>query len=222
MSQRTDLVASVASRASRLSGPARQVHSAVLDAFTATGRPPSADDLERLIRAGGGDPNRVRAELSDADVLAFSADGEIRAAYPFSPAPTAIRVSWAGSPTVYAMCAIDALGMSAMLGRPVTITAAEPDTGREITVTVDADHARWRPRSAVVFAGEAGDANCLSVDRCCGYISFFATARSARAWARRHPEITGKVLRRGWALRTGIDEFGTLLRPADGGAVPAD
>jgi hypothetical protein len=32
------------------------------------------------------------------------------------------------------MCAIDALGMSAMLGRPVTITAAEPDTGGISTV----------------------------------------------------------------------------------------
>jgi hypothetical protein len=32
------------------------------------------------------------------------------------------------------MCAIDALGMSAMLSHPVTITAAEPGTGRTITV----------------------------------------------------------------------------------------
>lgn len=41
-------------------------------------------------------------------------------------------MSWAGGPTAYAMCAIDTLGMSAMLGRPVTITAAEPDTGIDV------------------------------------------------------------------------------------------
>jgi hypothetical protein len=68
--------------------------------------------------------------LAAADVLAFTADGQIRAAYPFSAAPTAIQVSWPGGPQVHAMCAIDALGMSAMLGCPVTITAAEPGTGR--------------------------------------------------------------------------------------------
>ena len=212
MSRDTDPWPSLALRAARLSGPAWQVHRAVLAAFTATGHPPPAAEIERLIRAGGGDPQRVRAELTEADLLAFSARGEIRAAYPFSPAST-ILVRWDGGPEVYAMCAIDALGMSAMLGRPVTITASEPDTGRAITVTVDAGQARWAPRTAVVFAGDAGDAGCPSVDRCCGYISFFTTRRAARAWARRHPEITGTVLRRDAALHFGIDAFGALLAP---------
>ncbi len=114
------------------------------------------------------------------------------------------------------MCAIDALGMSAMLGRPVTITAAEPGTGRRITVAVDNDQARWAPATAVVFAGETGEAGCPSADRCCGYINFFTTRRAARAWARGHPEITGTILSRDGALRIGIDEFGTLMRPAAG------
>jgi hypothetical protein len=205
---------SLALRAARMSGPARQVHRAVLAAFTATGQPPPGAEIERVIRAGSGDPQRVRAELTEADLLAFTARGEIRAAYPFSPAPTTIRVRWDGGPQVHAMCAIDALGVSAMLGRPVTITASEPDTGRAITVTVDAGQARWAPRTAVVFAGDAGDAGCPSVDRCCGYISFFTTRRAARAWARRHPEITGTVLRRDAALHFGIEAFGALLAPA--------
>jgi Alkylmercury lyase len=90
------------------------------------------------------------------------------------------------------MCAIGALGMSAMLGRPVTITAAEPDTGRIITVHADSSRARWRPRTAVVLAGSAGDACRPAADRSCGYINFFASRRAARAWARRHPEVTGR------------------------------
>jgi hypothetical protein len=110
------------------------------------------------------------------------------------------------------MCAIDALGMSAMLGRPVTITAAKPDTGHPVTVTVDAGQARWAPRTAVVFAGATGEPGCPSADRCCGSISFFTTGRSARAWARRHPQITGTTLRRDGALRMGIQTFGALLQ----------
>jgi hypothetical protein len=74
-----------------LSGPARQVHLAVPAAFTATGQPPPPAELDRLARASGGQPGPVLAELAGADVLAFTADGQIRAAYPFSPAPTAIR-----------------------------------------------------------------------------------------------------------------------------------
>jgi len=213
VSRPTDPWPALALRAGRLSGPARQVHRAVLGAFTVSGKPPSPAEIERLIRADGGDPDRVRAELTEADLLAFTASGEIRAAYPFSPVPTAIQVTWADGPDVYAMCAIDALGMSAMLGRPVTITAAEPDTARAITVTVDTGRARWTPRAAVVFAGATRGRSCPSVDRCCGYISFFVTARAARAWARRHPEISGYVLRRDAALHFGIGAFGALLEP---------
>jgi hypothetical protein len=194
-----------------LSGPARQVHQAVLAAFAETGRAPTRAELERIARACGGDPVAVLAELAALDVIAFAADGEIRAAYPFSPSPTPIQVTWSGGPVAHAMCAIDALGMSAMLGHPVTITAAEPGTGRIITVEADRDHARWHPRTAVVFAGSAGDTSCPAADRSCGHINFFASARAARAWARSHPGVTGTVLTRAAALSCGIAEFGSMM-----------
>ena len=163
-------------RAGNLTGPARQVHQAVLAEFARTGQPPARSELERLARSLGASPDAVLAELAEADAIVFNDHGEIRAAYPFSPVHTPIRVSWPDGPAVYAMCAIDALGMSAMLGHPVTITAAEPDTGRVITVHVNGSRARWRPRSAVVFVGSAGDTCRPSVDRSCGYINFFASA----------------------------------------------
>ena len=199
-------------RAGGLSDLARQVHRSALAAFARTGQPPARSELERLARSQGAGPDAVLAELAATDVIAFTADGEIRAAYPFSTVRTPIRVSWAGGPAAYAMCAIDALGMSAMLGRPVTITAAEPGTGRIITVHADGRQARWDPRTAVVLAGSAGDACRPSADRSCCYINFFATARAARAWARRHPEVTGTLLTREGALGIGIAEFGTLLQ----------
>ena len=205
-------------RADGLSGAARQVHRAVLAAFARTGQPPGRGELERLAREPGADPSAVLAELGERDVLAFAADGQIRAAYPFSAVATPIQVSWPGGPAAYAMCAIDALGMSAMLGRPVTITAAEPGTGRVITVHADADHARWDPRTTVVFAGSAGDARGPSADSACSYINFFTTVRAARAWARRHPEVTGRLLTQDAALRSGVAQFGTLLQAAPPGA----
>ena len=103
--------------AATLTGPARQVHLAVLAAFAQAGQAPGRVELERIARAGGADPAAVLAELAERDVIAFGQAGEIRAAYPFSPSPTPIRVSWQGGPVTYAMCAIDALGISAMLGQ---------------------------------------------------------------------------------------------------------
>jgi hypothetical protein len=199
-------------RAGKLTGPARQVHQTALAEFARTGQPPARSELERLARSLGASPDAVLTELAEADAIVFNDHGEIRAAYPFSPVPTPIRVSWPSGPAVYAMCAIDALGMSAMLGHPVTITAADPDTGRVITVDVDGSRARWRPQKAVVFAGSAGDACRPSVDRSCGYINFFASRQSARAWAGRHPEAAGRLLTQESALAIGIAEFGSLLQ----------
>ena len=82
----------------------------------------------------------------------------------------------------------------------------------------DGDHARWNPPTTVVFAGSAGDAGRPSADGACGYINFFATAGAARAWARHHPEVTGRLLTQDAALRSGVAQFGTLLRAAPPGA----
>ena len=208
-------------RTEGLSGPARQVHQAVLAAFGRTGQPPARGELEQFARNLGATPDAVLAELAETDAIAFGPGGGIRAAYPFSPVRTPIRVTWPGGPAAYAMCAIDALGMSAMLGHPVTITAAEPDTGRVITVRAQGSQARWRPRMAVVFAGSAGDACRPAADRSCRYINFFASRRAARAWARRHPEVTGRLLTQDGALGIGIAEFGSLLQAAPPADTPA-
>jgi len=199
-----------------LTPPARHIHLAVLGNFAETGRALTRAELERIARGQGADPGAVLAELAGRDVLAFDGHGEIQAAYPFSPSPTPIQVTWEGGPRGYAMCAIDALGISAMLDRPVTITAREPGSGRPVTVEVDRNQARWRPRRAVVFSGAASDAEgaCRAVDRSCGHINFFTSSRAAREWASRHPEITGTTLGHAQALRHGIAEFGALMHAA--------
>ncbi|SDU24993.1 alkylmercury lyase family protein [Jiangella alkaliphila] len=214
MTELPDLQLNKNSAAAQLTPSARRVQLAVLTSFAETGRPPARTELLRLAGDLGTDPAAALAELADRDVVAFDAHGEIRAAYPFSPTPTAIRVTWGGGPTVYAMCAVDALGMSAMLGRPVTITATEPDDDRVVTVEVDGDRAAWTPDTAVVFAGTTGDACCPSVDRTCSTINFFTTHEAARRWAHRHPDVTGSLLDQPEALACGITEFGALLRVA--------
>jgi hypothetical protein len=207
--------------AAALTRPARQVHLAVLAAFARTGQAPGRGELERIARAEGADPGAVLAELAERDVIAFGQAGQIRAAYPFSPSPTPIRVSWEGGPVGYAMCAIDALGVSAMLGRPVTITAAEPGTGRVITVDADRDQARWDPPGAVVFAGATGGDCGHAADRSCGHINFFTTARAARTWAKANPAVTGRILGRTAALSAGVAEFGAFMRAGDDTGLPA-
>lgn len=211
-----DLELNKSRAAAALTPPARHLHQMVLTAFAQTGRAPRRPDLERHARERGIDPGPALTELVERDVLAVDDQGEIRAAYPFSPAPTPHQLTWDdGADVVYAMCAIDALGVSAMLGVPVTITSTEPGTDQTVTVHVDRDTARWHPDTAVVFAGTTGDTCCPSVDRTCGHINFFTSTDAARAWAARNPDVTGVVLDQDQALASAVTEFGALLQPID-------
>jgi hypothetical protein len=214
MTELPDLEPNKAHATAALTPPARQLHQWVLTAFAETGQAPLRADLERTACDRGIDPGPALTELTRRDVLAVDEQGEIRAAYPFSPTPTRHRVTWDGGAGAHAMCAIDALGMSAMLGRPVTITSTEPSTDHTVTVQIDNDTARWHPGTAVVFAGNSGDACCPSVDRTCGHINFFTMPDAARDWAARNPDVTGVVLDQDQALASGIAEFGALMRPS--------
>lgn len=47
--------------------------------------------------------------------------------------PTSHAVAIVGGPTAWAMCAVDALGIVAMLGRDVTIASTDPYSGEPVS-----------------------------------------------------------------------------------------
>ncbi len=204
-------------------GGLRAVHQQVLRSFATTGRPPAASDLAETAARYDTSVAAVLAALHTGDFLQLAADGQIRAAYPFSAVPTAHQVDLDGGPRVHAMCAIDALGIAAMIHAAVTITSADPHTGDLVSITVQADGATaaWHPPAAVVFAGRhasrGGDARGpiraipAAADVSCGYVNFFSSTASAAAWASGHPEATGDILGHAAALRLGTAIFGPLL-----------
>ncbi|MEO3779855.1 organomercurial lyase [Micromonospora sp. B11E3] len=68
------------------------------------------------------------------------------AAYPFSPTPTPTpHVVALGDIEVFAMCAIDALGMPFMLGADATITSTDPHIGQPVGVTITNGAATYQP-----------------------------------------------------------------------------
>jgi Alkylmercury lyase len=193
---------------------ARAVHKAILRSFATTGRAPDRATLAE-VAPGGREPEVLLRELHDRDVVRFDEQGRIHAAYPFSAVPTAHRVTIADGPTVFAMCAIDALGIADMLGKDVTITSTDPATGEPIGLTVHGGQATWEPETAVVFVGAviptAPTGDGAAVDRCCQVMNFFVSTDSAQAWIAAHSGVSGVALTQSQAFRLGIDIFAPLL-----------
>jgi hypothetical protein len=194
----------------------KAVHQAVLVAFGATGHPPTISARDAVSAGSGRATADVLAALHELDAVRLGPDGGVAVAYPFSAIPTRHRVQIGDRVEVYAMCAIDALGMSAMLGEDIRIDSVDVTTGHPVTVTMTASTtrgvARWDPAEAVVFVG-ADAAGGPSADCCCDYLNFFTDAAAAQAWTAAHPHVPGQILTQAEAEDLGVRLFGHLLTP---------
>jgi hypothetical protein len=135
-------------RAAGLLPAVRGLHRQLLRHFASTGSSPTPHDLAEVAAADGVEVHQAMRRLAEEDLVALDNRGRLLAAYPFSPAPTAHVVRIGGVRT-YAMCAIDALGVPAMVGRDATITSTDTHTGRPIVVTVVAGRAAFDPHETV-------------------------------------------------------------------------
>ncbi|MBO0815146.1 MAG: hypothetical protein J2P30_08370, partial [Actinobacteria bacterium] len=110
----------------------------------------------RLAAAALGLGDSAVAELKDADLV--HSDGRVvTVAYPFSGRPTRQQVELDVFPAVYAMCAIDALGIPVMAGRDARIAATDPRDGATVVVSVRGGRWRWTPSGAVVIFARTAD-----------------------------------------------------------------
>lgn len=207
---------------------------ALLLAFPEHGGAPDRAALTRLASVCGVPLEPTLALLARKDcVRRDSTTGAIRAAYPFSGVPTPHRVTLPASgqgaaPTqIYAMCALDALGIPLMLRRSAVITSVDALTGGAVRVMVtpsDADAlesvaqgvagwmATWEPATAAVFARHeqhdcTGDASCA----CCPLTNFFGAPAHAADWLATNGWPDGGLLTQAEALRRAHALFAGLL-----------
>jgi hypothetical protein len=206
-----DVLSTWRTRALPLDPVEKAVHQAVLRAFAATGRPPTVSALDAVTAGSGRATTDVLAALHERDAVRLGPDGGIAVAYPFSAIPTRHRVR-IGDCVVHAMCAIDALGMSAMLGEDIRIDSVDVTTGHPVTVSTTGGVTRWDPAEAVVFVG-ADAAGGPSADCCCAYLDVFTDAATAQAWSAAHPHVRGQILTQPEAEDLDVRLFGHLLTP---------
>lgn len=196
-------------RLSALTGGERRLYRSILTSFragTALGR----DELAELASRLDLELEPALARLAREDLVHADEHGSILVAYPFSGRPTAHRVFFDGH-EVYAMCAIDALGIAPMLGEAIEICSRDPLTDEEINVQLEPDgQGSWRPREAVVVCGTAGGGDACS--GCCPVLNFFASTTSAQRWLASRPDVRGTVFSMEDAIAAGRVVFGDVLK----------
>jgi hypothetical protein len=174
-------------------GPnAQALYRALLPALAATGAPPPLADAAAKARLT---PDLVRAALSElatADLVTLDEDGIVAGVFPLSARPTRHRVQLQNGPVLHAMCAVDALGVPAMLGEAAVVSSTDPVTGEPVQVTINHEgRLDVESPAAVVLLARAGDGPLAGA--CCSVIDFYADAATARR-ALDQPGTRGTVL----------------------------
>jgi hypothetical protein len=243
----SDLV--TACRSTHLTAAAYRFYRAIPPFFAEWGGAPDPAQLRGLAVHFGVPLAATVTELAAKGLVQRDpATGAMLVAYPFSSAPTAHRVTLApvaaegitdrNPRLVYAMCALDALGIPLLLRRDALIASQDAPTGETIEVNVqvtDADalsaatgwEAQWSPASPVIYARapEHEHEHECGVDAattCCPLINFFTTEAHAYAWAEVHPVVNGVLLSQVEAVRYAHEQFGGLLERIEPGFAPGD
>ena len=98
----------------------RRVHRALIDTVLMTGLVPPVSELADQLGTSTEEIHKSLGALEVADYLALGVDGQVSCLYPLSATPT-LHVVLVESDRRFAMCAIDALGIPAMLDRDLDI-----------------------------------------------------------------------------------------------------
>ncbi len=155
----------------------------VVGQFAALGRAPT---LGEIADATGLLPGEVAEELKKLrarDVVVLDGEGRITGAYPFTERSSGHRVVVRGK-TLSAMCAVDALGVGAMLGADAEIESSCRFCGAPIrakTADAGAALAEVAPKGAVVWIGHYYADGCAASSTCT-ILAFFCSADHLAAW----------------------------------------
>jgi hypothetical protein len=225
-------------RSIRLPRAAYRFYRALLLVFPEHGGPPERATLRRLARRFDVGLEATLALLVARDLVQRDpATGTITAAYPFSGIPTAHRVFLAATsdhPAVelFAMCAVDALGIPLMLRQAATITSVDGLTHEPVYVSVmpsasgtssapaaePVEHGGWRaawdPVEAVILARPEDHEHThglVAADSCCPIINFFCSLDHAERWAAAHADGEVHVYSQAQALRYAAILFAGVL-----------
>ena len=198
-------------RGARLTAEEEHVRRRVLERF-ATGATVSLSSLAERSRIARAQIREILRRLAAADLLVLDGTGEIiLAAYPFSSIPTPHRVRLIGR-AVFALCAVDALGIPAMLQETANISS---QCGYcELPVEIEArpeQLTRYLPPEGVVWFPTSEDECCPVAESRCPNISFFCTSDHLEVWRKANGQPAGVVLSVLEAFEAGREIFGSLL-----------
>ncbi len=192
--------------------PEDKLRRAILDYFVATGHAPNRPALSVRTGFSEADLSGLLSSLERRDLIVFSRNGEkIEAAYPFTDRKTEHRVI-VDDLTLRAMCAIDALGVGAMLNRDTVIHSKCRYCGCKVKIETEQNGlsiASVSPENAVVWSG-IQDIDGCAADTQCSVMAYFCSDDHLAIW---HEDNEGEPQGHRLSIDQGLEAGAAIFIP---------
>jgi hypothetical protein len=144
------------------------------------------------------DEMQACGESTEAGILRAPTSELIAIAWPLANIPTGIIVKVDGGKPVFGRCAIDALGVSEMLGKKTTVVEATArDNGTPLRIVVSGQEILGAEPAGIVIVKGRG----------CDTMSFFSSKEAGEKWQKEHGG-EGTLFTLANAVKNGAEIFG--------------
>jgi hypothetical protein len=137
----------------------------------------------------------------------------IDSSYPFSGIKTShiVTINKEGHKNVYAMCAIDALGIGFMLDCDVSIESKCYHCNDNVEMEIKKyEIINYQPKSLVVWFDQ--DYSCCAATSCCPYTNFFSSKKHFDEWQQERTRRKGELLQLSEAFYLGKSIFENRIK----------
>jgi hypothetical protein len=191
-----------------------QIYRMILTEFPRLGRGPTVDELHELLKhLNLADILNALDELEQEDAIVRDyEDGRIVAAYPYSSSETPHRVTFDNGTKVWAMCAIDALGIHFMTGQDITIDSTSPQSGLPVKIRMESGKAlNVEPSDVVVWFAAKKKGELHDAVTSCPGTNFYSRGEALWECKQKAGEKNGELLSLSDAIERSNRIFGNLL-----------
>ena len=165
----------------------------IFDTILKTEKPPTIREMQLALEKSDDYIIHALDELEKKDILLRKGGTqEIVSIYPLSLTPTEHQIILENGKRLFAMCAVDALGMPVMFHRRAKIVSQCKKCKKEITIEIKNERITWvSHRNIMIWS--PGRQIAPAAETTCPSVNFFCCKEHLEEWTKENPELIGKI-----------------------------
>jgi len=165
----------------------------IFETILKTRRAPTTREMQLALKKSGNSIIQTVDKLEKKDILLRKrGTQEILSIYPLSLTPTEHQVILENDKRLFAMCAVDSLGMPIIFNKKAKIISQCEKCKQEITIEIkDEKIARTSHPNIVIWSPARQIAP--AAETCCPMVDFFCSKDHLQEWIKENPDLIGRI-----------------------------